>query len=539
DILTRTLGLFRRAHDERQQALVLSRLANVQVELGDYERAGTLQEQALALWQRLDDLKEQAARLNDLANIRVRQGRMHAAIDLYSRSAELCRRRGAWTGVATISTNLGLLYDLLGESRMALDHYRRALALLDQWPSSAQRAVVLTKLGDVLLGLDGPAPALEQYRRALALRRQINDTRGEAVTLNSIGLAQLKANQPTEALQAFSAAAKIFRQVGDVQDEATALGNLGLAFERLGHPDRAREQYEKALAEARGGSDLQSDETALFGLARVARAEGKLEEAERLIEQTLNSVEAARSRVGRPDLQASFQATRQSEYGFLIDLLAERHRREPERGHDARAFAVSERARARSLLGLLSFAGNPLQPAELRRLDELSQRINARHLDLLAAASRGLASERSGDGEVAALLESFRQAKAGPPEARIAPQGAPPVPSLAQVQTGILDSETLLLEYFLGEERSFLWAVTSSDVRFVADLPGRAKIEEATRRTYGQMIESHHQTGEAAASQAAAKLSRMILGPVADLLGRRRLVIVAPSALQSVPFAAL
>lgn len=535
-ILIRSLGLFRSIQDERQQAVILSDLGNMKAEEGDYEKAGLYQERALALWQKLGGLAEQAARLNDLATVRVRQGRMHAAIDLYTRSSEVFRRRGEWSKVATIRTNLGLLYDFLGESRMALDHYRHALALLDRQPDSGQRGVVLTKLGDVLLGLDGPAPALELYRQALDLRRRNHDKRGEAVTLNSIGLAWLEADRPEEALQSFRTAVEIFQREGDVQNLAVSRSNLGLALERLGHPDQARGHYEKALEEARG---LRSEEMALFGLARVARMEGKLEESERWIEQTLTAVEAARNQVGRPDLQATYQAARQEQYGFLIDLLAERHRREPERGHEGRAFAVSERARARSLLDLLAFAGNSLETAELRQLDELSQRINARHLDLIAASARARASDRGTDGELMALLESFRQVKAGPPESRPPLPGAPSLPSLARVQSTVLDRKTLLLEYFLGKERSFLWAVTSTDVRFVTNLPGRAQIEAAARRTYEGMTESHLQTGEAAARQAAARLSRMILAPVADLLGRHRLVIVASGALRLVSFAAL
>lgn len=535
--LRRALDLFRRTHDERQQAIILGHLGELRGETGDYEQAGQFQEQALALWQQSGDLDEQAARLNGLAIIRVRQGRMHDAIDLYARSAEVCRRHGEWAKVATISTNLGVLYNQLGESRMALDHYRHALALLDQQPDSAQRAVVLTKLGDLLLKTDGPAQALEQYRQASDLRRRKHDTRGEAVTLTSIGLAQLKANRPGEAFQAFSAALRIFRQERDAQNQATVLGNLGLVFERLGRPDRAMEPYEQALAKARESSYPQSEETALFGLARVARAMGNLDEAESRIEQALSVAEALRSQVGRLDLQASYQALRQKQYAFLIDLLAERHQREPDRGYAARAFELSERARARSLLDMLAFARDPVSPAELSRIDEMSRRINRRHLELLAASSRELASDPGGDPELTALLENFRQAKAGPGR----PQpSTPPVPSLAQVQTTVLeDPETLLLEYFLGEERSFLWAVTKSDARFVTTLPGREQIEQAARRTYDRMTESHLQTGEAAARQAAAQLSRMLLGPVADLLGRRRLVIVAPDALQIVPFAAL
>ncbi|HEY2293849.1 MAG TPA: CHAT domain-containing tetratricopeptide repeat protein, partial [Thermoanaerobaculia bacterium] len=539
EVLSRALGLFRHLQDERQEAIILSHLGNVRKEMGDYEQAGRCQEQALVLWEKLgNNLSEQAARLNDLAIIRVHEGRTIAAIDLYSRAAEVWRVRGEWEKLATTLTNLGIIYDLLGESRMALDQYRRALALLDRHPESPQRAIALNKLGDVLLGLEGPQSALAQYQKALKLRRRNNDRRGQAVTLNSMGLAQLAANHPAEALQEFNAALEIFRREGDRLAQATVLNNLGLVYERLGYPGRAREPYENALALADRISALQR-ETSLFGLAHVARAEGKLAEAELRMEQSLAIVETIRDRVGRPDLQASYQAARQERYGFLIDLLAERHRREPGSGYDAKAFAVSERARARSLLDLLSRARHPLKDEELSHLDDLSRRINVRHLEMLGAASRGIPSNDQGNRELTDLLESFRQAKAVAQEARPTERDSPPTVPLAQVQARFLGEETLLLEYFLGEERSFLWAVTSRDVRFVTNLPGRSQVEAAARQTYERMTESHHQTEAVASTQAAAKLSAMILGPVADLLGRRRLVIVAPGALQAVPFAAL
>ncbi|RPH56451.1 CHAT domain-containing protein, partial [bacterium] len=531
ETFARAVDLFGRAGDERQQAITLRHLGEAWSQLGDFERAGRSHERALTFWQKKGEKDEQAACLNDLAIVRRYQGRTHAAIDLNVRAIEIWEELGKWGDLATTRTNLGLLYATLGESRMALNQYRQALALLDRRPDPAQRAVTLTKLGDVLLGLEGPGPALKHFQEALELRRQEHEPRGEGVTLNSIGRAQLEANRPQEALQAFRSATETFERAGDKPARAVALSNLGRAYERLGFPGRARERYEQALAQS------PQEEIALFGLARVARAEGRLNEAERWIERSLDAAEASRSQVWRPDLRSSYQAIQQEEYAFFIDLLAERHQREPERGHDARAFAVSERARARSLLDLLSASRQRPDPEELRRLDELSRRLNAHHLSLLATSTWGMVNDQR-DAELTALLEGLRQARVEAQGPRL-PRDGPPLVSLRQVQTRLLDEDTLLLAWFLGEERSFLWAVTRSTVRFVTTLPGRRQIEDTARQTYKRMIESHRQTGRMAARQAAERLSQMILGPVADLLDRRRLVIVAPGALQSIPFAAL
>lgn len=532
EILARSVDLFGRAGEQRQQAVASSYVVDAWWRTGESEQAGRSSERALALWKRQGGFIEQAKVLNDLAILRRIEGRSHAAIDLYHRAIELWQRSGNWNELATIHTNLGFLYSQLGESRMALAQYRRALDLLDLKPSRQQRAITLTKWGDVLLEVEGPRPALVKYREALELRRQEHDVRGEGVTIHSIGRAWLEADRPQEALQAFRSAVEIFRRLGEKSSEALARSNLGRAYERLGYAGRARELYEQALAL----SPREGAETALFGLARVARMEGRLDEAERFMERTLDTVETVRDEVWRPDLRASYQAAQQERYTFFIDLLAERHQSEPERGHEARAFAISERARARSLLDLLSIARENPDPEELRRIDELSRRINAHHAKLLTSSSQRI--EDREDEKMTALLEGLRQARAeaqGP----LLREASPPILSLETVQSRLLDPDTLLLVYFPGAERSFLWAVTPDTVRFVTNLPGRERIEALASQVAERMFESRYQTGEIAAGQAAARLSQIILGPVADLLDARRLVIVAPGALQRIPFAAL
>ena len=537
-IYSRTLDLFRRVGNERQQAIVLFRLGIAWQQLEEIEAAGGCFEEAIALWEKLGDIEERAARLNNLAAVRLSQGRIHTAIDLFSRAAEDLQAQKAWSSLAGLRVNLGHLYASVGENRLALDQYHHALALLERQPDDpVLRARLLNKMGDLLLWSDGPAAALERLNEALELRRKQRDSRGQAVTLNSIGRAQLEADRPRKALRAFEAAVQLFQEHREPLSTAVVLNNLGRAYERLDQPGRARDLYRQALGLAAGKSP-EIEEKSLFGLARVARMEGRLEEAEHWMMQSLDRIEAIRSQVWRPDLRSSYQAARQEQYGFLIDLLAERHRHEPSGGHDARAFAVAERARARSLLDLLAAARENPGPEELLRLDELSRRINDRHRDLLAVAPQGAASGEL-ESELTGLLESLRQAEAAIEGPHLAERTAPPTLSLAQVQAGLLDEETLLLEYFLGEERSYLWAVTPSTVRFVTTLPGREQIETAARRTWARLAESHQQTGEVAARQAAARLSQMILGPVSNLLGQQRLVIVAPGALQAVPFAAL
>jgi CHAT domain-containing protein len=110
----------------------------------------------------------------------------------------------------------------------------------------------------------------------------------------------------------------------------------------------------------------------------------------------------------------------------------------------------------------------------------------------------------------------------------------------------------VLLEYSLGDERSYLWAVTQNSLK-TYELPKREQIQKVAKQVYESLtarsvvksLETPAQRQERVAhserqfQQAAAELSRIILEPVASELGTKRLVVVADGALQYVPFAAL
>jgi CHAT domain-containing protein len=128
-----------------------------------------------------------------------------------------------------------------------------------------------------------------------------------------------------------------------------------------------------------------------------------------------------------------------------------------------------------------------------------------------------------------------------------------PVPlNLREIQTQVLEPETVLLEYSLGTSKSFVWAVTSSSIKSF-ELAPRAQIESAARRVY-ELVTARNQklakeTAMARASRvrqadrayaaAAAKASSLLLARVASQIVNKRLLIVGEGVLQYLPFAAL
>ena len=115
-----------------------------------------------------------------------------------------------------------------------------------------------------------------------------------------------------------------------------------------------------------------------------------------------------------------------------------------------------------------------------------------------------------------------------------------------------LDADTILLEYSLGDERSYLWTVGQNSLKTYV-LPKREEIQKLAKQVYeavgarsvvksletAEQRKARIEQADGEFKRAATELSRMILAPAAAEFGSKRLVIVADDALQYVPFAAL
>jgi CHAT domain-containing protein len=123
--------------------------------------------------------------------------------------------------------------------------------------------------------------------------------------------------------------------------------------------------------------------------------------------------------------------------------------------------------------------------------------------------------------------------------------------TLSGVQQQLLDGQTVLLEYALGEEHSYLFAV-GADSYDTYRLPDRAGIEKSALLLRELLTAEEIRPGEttrarrlriqearARYSKEAAALSDILLGPVASKIQNKRLLIVTDGALEYLPFAAL
>jgi CHAT domain-containing protein len=325
-----------------------------------------------------------------------------------------------------------------------------------------------------------------------------------------------------------------------------------------GELQKAARMYGLALRLRRQIGDRPGEADTLFHIAQLKRKQGQQVSALDYIDSCVSIVESLRVRVLSQNLRASFFAAARKYYDLYQIILFELHQTEPMAGYDQRAFQVSERARARGLMELLAESSLDLtrgvEPSLLLEERTVRQELNAqldRQMRLLSSGDWPEEAARLGE-EIETLNREYEQLEAR--IRRTSPHYAEimkPVPlTLKRLQETLLDDETLLLEFFLGDEKSFVWAVSRHSMKS-AELPPRANIEQLAIALYKNLSQSSSEfertrtllpvSGrvEGTPSNIASILSETLLGPIADQLHFRKLVIVADGPLQFVPFAAL
>ncbi|HEV8130589.1 MAG TPA: CHAT domain-containing tetratricopeptide repeat protein [Acidobacteriota bacterium] len=540
--LNQALELYRALGARRDEAYTLTSIGTAYYSTDDYKKALGFYQQALPQWRTVGDRSGESATLHNIASAYERTGEYQKAIEFYSQSLPLHRAVDYKIGEANTLTNIGRLYSVLGDYEKALDFLNQALPLHKASSNRIGEASALNNIGLAYSSMGDWRKALDFYNHALPIMRSVGDRAKEADTINSIATIYSSTGDYSKALDYYNQALLLQRAVGRHRGEAQALAGIGSVQASLGEPQKALDFYGQALPLFRSISDRSGEAIALYGIARVEYGRNNLVEARSQIEQALTIVESLRSKVINQDLRSSYFASVRNYYDLDIDLLMQLNKQNPSEGFDAAGLQASERARARSLLEILAEARADIRvgvdPSLLERERLLQQLLNTkaeRQMRLLGG-KHTLEQAVTAGKEVETVTADYQQVEAQirATSPRYAALTQPQILTLKETQQ-LLNRDTLLLEYALGNEHSYLWAVSPDSVANY-ELPERAEIEKAARRFY-KLARTDTETPEF--TEVATMLSQMLLSPAAALLGTKRLLVVAEGVLQYVPFAAL
>jgi len=557
-----TRGQGDRAEQYHQQALSIRRqlaphsldLANSLHNLGtlaegrgDYDLAEDYDRQALALRQALaPGTLSVVASVNNLGMVAMDRGDLAQAEEHYLQALAMVHKLGD-PNEAVVLLDLGVATMYRGDDERAENYYQQALAIVRKTnPDSLAAAQLLNNLGSVAAQRGDLAAAERYLRQALAIQQKLApDGHDAAVTMDNLGDAEWVRGDRPEGEAHHRRALAIMEKIGPGTLElATMLNSAGETAFKRGDLREAEEFHQRALAIRQKLEPGSTDEAqSLNNLGVVLRSKGETGAAGTYFARAVDALESQEERLGGTEtVRSSFRALYGSYYYDLEGALLAQHQ-------PAQAYRVSERARARGLLHMLTqrdlmFAADV--PADLQR----ARKRNAADYDNVQAQLGELNSAQDKDKFAAAQARlhelSAQRDEIADRIAKASPRFASlqyPQPLDVAATRRILDPGDLLLSYAAAEDRTVLFVVApegSGPGLSVFTLPIKEKDLQAKVQKFRRLIGEHREPGNPELMAQSRQLYDLLLRPAESVLAAsQRLLVIPDGPLQVLPFAAL
>ncbi|AFY37287.1 Tetratricopeptide TPR_1 repeat-containing protein [[Leptolyngbya] sp. PCC 7376] len=589
-----SLALHQEAENPPGEAAALNNIGHLYSSTGDKQKALEFYTTALTLMREIGDRQWEGTALNNIGAVHHALGELEIALEYYEESLPILREVGNRSGEARTLSSVGAIYDVLGDRQKALDHHALALAIYSEINDRNGEATALNNLGTVYDDLGEEDLALEYYEASVVLSREAGERLGEARTLGNIGGIYRNRGEYEKAVEYLLEALPLLQAIGDRFGEATTLSDIGLIFLDVGRPERALEYYEQALpitqdtgnrpGEASvlnrlGRLYAEQDELAkaidyfqesltlsqamgdrpgqalqFYNIAYFERQQNNTEIAVTAIESAIEIVEDLRVKVASPELRQSYFATVQFYYELYIELLMEQEAKNPNQGYAQKAFLASEQSRARTLLDLLTEANADIREgvdpdllAQEKELLATLDLVEKARVSILNDPKSTSTEKKEADENLAITTSIYKDLQT---EIRLAsPKYAnlkyPEPLSVEELQQNILDDDTVLFQYSLHRNKSYLWAISKDDfVSYeLANLGTLQTAIEQVRQNITSIRLNLPPHLERVRTQqrlnAIQTLSELVLAPALDELDKKRLVIVADEDLHFIPFSVL
>ena len=571
--------------------------------LGDNDNALKFINEALELDKNSGDTERYAATINEQADIKASQGDYQKALEIYNQTLEIARSTKNKNLEATTLREMASIYELLGDYDLSAKTYKQALQIYRQIPDKPFELMLLPLIGNLYMTKEDYPEAIHYYNQTLSLSREQNndsfqrlglmglarsyellkdfpnafknaetlltlsqkseDKYSEVGIMNLIGIIHKSKGDYKQALNYHRQALLKSKAMGLLKTEAQSLNNISIIHSLENQYQLSIDILRQEIKLRRELKDIQGEADALYAIATNQRQLGNLETALTNIEEAIKIAESIRGNVKSQELRTSYFATVQSYYKFKINLLMELHKKDSSKGYNAQAIETSEASRARGLVELLTEAranirkgANPELLAEESRLQSLIDGKEKVRFEIVNSNKiqdpTFKANADKLQTEIDELLSQQKQleTKIRQSSPKYANLKYPQPLKIAQIQQQ-LDKDTLLLQYALGSARSFLWVVSPTSLD-TYELAKKSEIDKSAINLFCLISQNSSKPPSVTNKEkpcadikthkidkAAEELSKLILAPVKDKLGKKRLVIVADGALQYIPFAAV
>ena len=543
--------IYREVGERFGEARTLTNIGRVYTNIGQLEQALIYYQQALPIFREVGERSLEASILNVIGEFYRNIGQPQQALNYLQQALPITREVGDRSGEASTLNSIGAVYRDIGQPQQALNFLQQVLLIRREVGDRSGEALALNNIGAVYSDIEQHQQGLNFFQQSLPISREVGDRSGEARIIGNIGAIYSKMGQPQQALIFLQQALPIQQEVGNRAGEAVTLSNIGDVYRETGQPQLALNYYQQSLPISREVGDRSEEANILNNLALVQKTLNDLPAALQNIQAAISIVEDIRGQLTDPDARTSYFATVQDYYKLQVDLLMELHQQNPSQGYNSQAFNVTERSKARTLLELLTESRADIRtgvdPQLLQQEQDIQSQLAALDKRRIELARSRTENNKDQINEQIAALQTQRQTlqtqyqnlqtQIRQTSPKYAALKYPQPLTLEQIQQQVLDDNTLIASYSLGKDKSYLWLISKTEMTSY-ELPNQKIIENLVRKMRSQLTTDRPTNANRFLTETSG-LGNILLRPIQEKIGNKRLAIIGDGALQYLPFAAL
>ena len=524
---------------------------------------------------KVENVSDLAARANLLLNFAVvlsEIGLLEKALGIFAQAKKTYEQAEKGAGdkfdqaKAYLNHGIGRIYMSLGQDELAIDYIKKAL----EYSSPGGKVIFHDAaafehlyLGVIYDRQNKPEDSKKETNLALKIwedlnKKGINTTSQIINALNNLAFDSLKKGDKTKAVSYFNEASKYLDDGVNKYYKAFILTNTAKIDIDDKNYQKASEKLKEALELGEAASSTESQVSTLNVMAYYEKVRGNLPAAASILKQAIDKIEFVRTNVSSVDLRTTLFSNVQHIYLQYVDVLMQLDKQMPRNGFAEKALVISDNMRARGLSEILITAGvdvrKDVKPELLAREKNLQTQVV-----ILLSKKQGYSQLPKNDTRVVNLeseinrtVESLRvvrdEIKKFNPQYSILTTAE--MLTTKQIQN-LLPPDTVLLEYSITPDHSYLWLVSDREILgfpilFSGKEVSQKELEDLVKDALVsvQQLDKNDRQAKTDRSfltykEISRRLSRMLLEPVADKIKGKRLVISSDGILQFLPFSAL
>ena len=542
----KALALSQETGDRNLTALTLNSLGLAHTSLGHYDVGLDYYQKARALSEELGDKSTLNMALNNIGTRYLAQGRYGEALVYLNKSLAVIQEMGESIDRRSLAykyQNIGLVYRRQGRLEQALAYNRKSLDILVEIDDKFGIANLQNNIGVIYKSQGSYDQGLEWFQKALAGYEALKATPGMARALNNIGDTYRLQGRLDEALAPLQKSLQLREQGKDRGAVMLSLNNLARLYEVQG---KYADMLEVSRRSAKIADDLYSREeiwSAQDNIGRALVALGQPEEARTAFQSAISTLEELRREVGgNEQQQMSFLEGRSSPWYDMVDLLVSQKKY-------AEALTFAEQSKSRVLLDALQGGRTDLRKSWSKEEQDGEEELRLRLVALNSQFTAEVRKDKPDVKRVSDLKTAVEKTRleyedfetrlyVAHPKLRVQ-RGEAPIIKADELAALLPNTSSALLEYVVGDDKTYLFAVTNgakeADVR-VYVLPVKREALAKQTEAFRQQLAAR----DLGFRTSASRLYELLLKPAAaQLAGKTNLIIAPDNTLWDLPFQTL